>query len=145
MTNEQKEKIYEMRKEGMSYSKIVLTLRISENTVKSYCRRNNLGAVIKNEFETPRQKNTVCMHCGKALKLGMSRKLQKFCSEECRRTWWKGNDELLKRKAYYTLVCAECCKEFKSYGNKKRKYCSHACYINARFRKGGNADVARAV
>ena len=38
----------------------------------------------------------------------------------------------------YTFICPECGKEFTAYGNAKRKYCSHVCYIAARF-KGGDA------
>jgi len=33
----------------------------------------------------------------------------------------------------YPAVCVRCGKEFLSYGNRKRKYCSHDCYIKARF------------
>ena len=35
----------------------------------------------------------------------------------------------------YKLKCAYCGKDFISYGNKKRKYCSHYCYIHDRFWK----------
>lgn len=44
------------------------------------------------------------------------------------------------RKAFYPMVCAECGEKFLSYGNRERKYCSHACYIKARFGKGGYHD-----
>lgn len=52
----------------------------------------------------------------------------------------KGNahPEAVKQKAVYTFTCPECGKEFTAYGNAKRKYCSHDCYIAARF-KGGDA------
>lgn len=43
MTNKQKDDITQMRGEGLSYSKIATLLAISENTVKSFCRTNNLG------------------------------------------------------------------------------------------------------
>ena len=45
--------------------------------------------------------------------------------------------EAVKQKAVYTFTCQECGKEFTAYGNAKRKYCSHSCYIAARF-KGGD-------
>ena len=45
MNHQQKEDIRQMRAEGHSYAKIADRLGISENTVKSYCRRNNLGGV----------------------------------------------------------------------------------------------------
>ena len=42
MTIFQKEQLRCLRSEGKSYSKIADCLGISENTIKSYCQRNNL-------------------------------------------------------------------------------------------------------
>ena len=39
MTNEQRERITTMRQGGIGYIKIAQELGLSENTVKSYCRR----------------------------------------------------------------------------------------------------------
>ena len=39
MTNEQRERITTMRQDGIGYIKIAQALGLSENTVKSYCRR----------------------------------------------------------------------------------------------------------
>jgi len=39
----QKKQITQMRSEGSGYSMIAAALGISENTFKSFCRRNNLG------------------------------------------------------------------------------------------------------
>jgi len=50
MNQQQKEKIIKMRRDGLSYSKISTALGISENTVKSFCRRNNLGSANKEFF-----------------------------------------------------------------------------------------------
>ncbi|AKA72357.1 helix-turn-helix transcriptional regulator [Clostridium scatologenes] len=135
MTDIQKEKIHKMRKEGQSYSKIALALGISENTIKSYCRRNNLGANKAKEQNTEKKINTSCRHCGKPLIQGTKGQPKKFCSEECRRAWWKMNQGKSNRKAFYKLKCVGCGKKFESYGNKKRKFCSHTCYINYRFKK----------
>ena len=44
MTNEQKRTIAELRSKGATYAKIGEALGISKDTVKSYCRRNNLSA-----------------------------------------------------------------------------------------------------
>ena len=43
MTTAEKDRIHEMRLLGLSYSQISNELNISENTIKSYCRRHNLG------------------------------------------------------------------------------------------------------
>lgn len=138
MTNEEKEKIPFLRHKGHSYSKIAIELGISENTVKSFCQRNNLGTMqsIKNKH------TDVCKECGISLIQGSKGQPKKFCSGQCRRKWWVANDTALARKAYYILTCAKCGIEFESYGNKNRKYCSHACYINSRFKEGGNSDVS---
>ncbi|MCD2436127.1 hypothetical protein LQE88_09040 [Acidaminococcus sp. NSJ-142] len=42
--------------------------------------------------------------------------------------------DLVKRKAVYTFTCPASGKEFTIYGNRRRKFCSHACYIAYRFR-----------
>ena len=37
--------------------------------------------------------------------------------------------------------CRNCCgKPFRAYGNSQRKYCCHACYVQARFRGGDGYD-----
>ena len=69
-------------------------------------------------------------------------KTKMFCSDECRRKWWKENHEQGQRKetAIYKLVCAFCRTEFESYGNKHRKYCCHECYIKDRFRNNTTSE-----
>lgn len=134
MTDAQKENIRFLRCEGFGYRAIAARLGLSENTVKSFCRRNNMSGVAKNEPVL------VCRHCGQALLPQPHRKQRKYCSEACRRAWWKAHPELIHKKAYYSLTCTHCNKEFFSYGNKTRKYCSHACYIAARFKKGVSHD-----
>lgn len=134
MTDAEKEKVRFWRCEGLSYGVIAARLGVSENTIKSHCRRNNLTGI------AAKQAILVCRHCGKPLAGLPKAKQRKFCSEACRRAWWKAHPELVHRDAFYPMVCAHCGKEYKSYGNDKRKYCSHACYITARFGKGGGHD-----
>ncbi len=126
MTYQQKEKIKQMRGEGISYSKIAATLGISENTVKSFCRRNNLGGVgmgIANQAD-----DAFCRQCGALLTHTPSAKKKRFCSDQCRMAWWNAHPEAVNRKAIYSFICANCSTAFESYGNKNRKYCSRACY-----------------
>jgi len=47
----------------------------------------------------------------------------------------------MNRKAVYPVVCAHCARPFESYGNAGRKYCSHGCYIAARFGPSGGRAV----
>lgn len=150
MNTEQKQKLRKMRLEGSSYSKIAAALGISENTIKSYCRRNNLNNLMHNFAKNSESKlvnklHNTCIQCGKSLTQGKKGHPKKFCSDECRRIWWKANNSQLDKKAWYTLNCIECSKTFKSYGNKNRKFCCHACYILSRFKKAEEEHDKRAV
>lgn len=80
----------------------------------------------------------VCRECGKPLVQVDGMKRRVFCSKECRVKWWKEHPERLNQRAVYQYTCPHCGKPFSAYGNSKRKYCSHACYISDRF--GGGAD-----
>lgn len=134
MTDGQKEKIRFWRAEGLGYGAIAVRLGISENTVKSFCRRNHLTGT------AAREPVVLCRHCGKSLAAVPGRKGRKFCCEGCRRAWWREHPGLVYREAFYLMTCVHCGKEFQSYGNKKRKYCCHECYIRARFGKGGGYE-----
>jgi endogenous inhibitor of DNA gyrase (YacG/DUF329 family) len=118
MTPNQKQKITYLRGKGESYAAIAGALGISENTVKSFCRRNNLGGRISD----------VCRQCGKPLQHIEHKRPKLFCGGACRSRWWLANAAQENRKAVYHFVCPICGKEFTAYGNAHRKYCSRACY-----------------
>ena len=64
MTTEQKNRVTALRKAGIGYTKIAREVGISENTVKSYCRRNGLASSPAQPSENePREKS--CQMCGK--------------------------------------------------------------------------------
>lgn len=126
MTNQQKETITHLRSMGHSYAKIATLLGISENTVKSFCRRNNLAGVGRElASQTP---GTLCRQCKTLLVHTVGAKQKRFCSDKCRMTWWNAHPEAVNRKALYPFTCAHCGANCESYGNKKRKYCSRTCY-----------------
>ncbi len=139
MTLYQKEQLRRMRSEGKSYTKIAACLGLSENTIKSFCQRNNLGgmsATIKaKQADIGKQSINFCKNCGKSIEQQLGRKPRKFCSDECRIAWWNSHTDLVSQKSIYHLECSGCGKPFDSYGNKNRKYCTHACYIQDRFTK----------
>ena len=130
MTDEDRMRIVELRKEENGYKRIAQLLGLSENTVKSFCRRRQL---LK---ETPEDKKDTCPCCGQVLVQIPGRKPKKFCSDKCRTKWWNSHLDQVERKANYSYVCPVCKKNFTVYGNANRKYCSHECYIKNRF--GGN-------
>lgn len=128
MTNVQKQQIITLRKQGYGYIKIGQILDISNNTVRSFCSRNDLNS--------GNAKTENCKQCGKTIKRASGRKPKKFCSDACRTLWWNKHLDCVNRKAVYQFTCASCDKSFSVYGNKDRKYCSHACYIADRYRRG---------
>ena len=133
MTDIRKDKIHRMRADGTSYSIIAAFLGISENTVKSFCRRNRVGSTVAKPMEMPEDDNH-CKNCCKHLVQVPKQKPKKFCSQECRLIWWNANRDKIVKKAFYEFKCKYCSVPFKSYGNRHRLYCSHRCYVSDRFK-----------
>lgn len=135
MTKTQKNRIAQLREQGFSYAKIAVAMGLSENSVKSFCQRNGLGGV-----RAPCSDLTLnlCHHCGETLLISPAHKNKKFCSSKCRAAWWNTHMDQRNTDAMKTVNCACCGKTFSCYVCRPRKYCSHNCYIEARF-KGGAA------
>lgn len=128
MNREEQNKVKALRDEGLSYTQIASHMGISINTIKSYCKRNNLGGIQASKTYT-----SVCESCSKPIRQNKGRKEKRFCSDACRNAWWNKHTKLIKRKANYERDCLNCGVSFIAYGNKTRKYCCHACYIEHRF------------
>lgn len=126
MTDNQKIVIDQMRRDGCGYVKIAQAIDVSENTVKSYCRRQKNTAV--------REKTIACDECGKSID-NSKRRNRRFCSDTCRMKWWNQHP---KTQLPYTAYCACCGKEIRMRRKNERKYCSHRCYIAFRYRNGGS-------
>lgn len=133
MTGEQKQRIQDMRQQGSRYADIADAVGLAKNTVKTFCWRNNLTACDASRDTGNEDNKDTCKHCGKKLRQISNRKPKTFCNDACRLAWWRENRDRMDKKAVYWLTCTHCGRVFDSYGNKKRKYCSHACYINARY------------
>lgn len=125
MNNEQRACTTQLRKQGYTYSKIAEILSVSENTIKTYCRRARLA-------EDTAKVVPVCKQCGKPIEVKAKHRAKQFCSDQCRAAWWYANRGS-KPRTEYRLICANCGQPFVSVGNKARKYCFHQCYIAARF------------
>ena len=135
MTNSEKGMIRELRIKGLSYSEVAETTGLNLETIKSYCRRSGLGGkgkdIAKNHDATC--KYIICKNCSAQVKQSPKRMKKLFCCDACRTHWWNTHTYMVERKAYYTFTCLHCGKEFQAYGNSKRKYCCHECYIKHRF------------
>lgn len=122
MTKQEIETLNLMCSHGKSAADIAIALGLSVNTVRSYIRRHPPKDAVQ----------VGCRRCGKPVMQVKGRKAKYFCSDRCRNAWWNAHPEKVQRKAYYRLTCQFCGKEFVSYGNKNRKYCSRLCYADAR-------------
>lgn len=143
MTNEQQEKIRRFRLNGIGYAKVANELSLSKETVKSFCRRNGLAGRAEDILaEQKEEEGVLCRNCGKPLEQIPGKKIRKFCSKQCRETWWKKNPEKIRKRTVYKYTCANCGREFEVYGNAHRKYCTHDCYIADRFKKNNVVDNA---
>lgn len=139
MTEEQKKKVSDLRRAGMGYTETARLAGVSRDAVRSFCRRNGLaGEAAKDRPAEGQVQEGCCRECGKPLQQKEGVKRRVFCCKECREKWWHSHPGEIRQRAVYSFTCAGCGKQFDVYGDSRRKYCSHGCYINTRF-KGGDA------
>ena len=136
MTDQQSTQITNMRESGLGYSTIANQIGLPKECVKSYCRTHGLTGRRSSSHVDKEAGSNTCRTCGRYLQHAPGKRKKQYCSDACRMDWWNAHQDKVKRKAYYSFTCAECGKTFSSYGNAKRVYCSHSCYITARFSKG---------
>lgn len=140
MTDNQKKQIMKLRAAGTGYGTISKELDIPVNTVKSFCRRNCLNVNAAEDTHVLLSgETTYCENCGRTINQIAKQKPRRFCCDKCRNAWWNSHLDQVKRKKIYSFKCPHCGKEFQIYGDSRRKYCSHTCYIADRF-KGGDGD-----
>lgn len=131
MDKRQIDEIQTLRNGGQSMGQISKTTGIPVSTVKSYFRRHRPESEEGSVKKAPAE---FCQHCGKAINKGGRGKPRRFCKESCRRAWWKAHKDSISSDSPQ-IKCAYCGKTFVSYESRKRRYCSHQCYIHARFGK----------
>ena len=89
MTDNQKSQIIKLRAAGNGYGKIAQTLGISLNTVKSFCRRNDInGNAAIEPSVTLTGETTACENCGREIQQIAKQKKKRFCCDKCRNEWW---------------------------------------------------------
>lgn len=141
MTEQQSAQIFNLRTQGLGYRTIASAVGLSRDSVRNHCKSRSMGgygtAASKN-VEQMKECGEICSLCGGPLAQPKTGRPKRFCSDKCRREWWKAHPDLVKhsQESSYELVCVRCETAFISYGNKSRKYCSHDCYIKHRFWEG---------
>lgn len=143
VTAYQERRIQELRRKGIGYRTIAAQLGISRDNVRNYCVSHQLSGVAAQQEQ---RLDETCPNCGGKIVQPKRGRRRRFCSDACCRAWWSAHPDAVCQspKAQYLFKCVCCGKDFVSYGNAKRRYCCHTCYIHERFRraqedKGPNA------
>ena len=92
MTSQEKLNINRLRSQGMGYKRIAKTLKLPENTVKSYFKRNPL---VMPAMPESGDGGHFCLNCGVPVSQTPGRKEKKFCSDVCRNKWWNSHMDQL--------------------------------------------------
>ena len=118
MTNEIKNQIFKLRREGKSYTEIADLTGVSIGSVKSIISRHSREI----------SQGSYCKECGTEIKLTEGKKKKEFCSAACRKKHWKAHH-------FKEVTCKVCGTKFKVDDSSKQIYCSHKCYITDRYGK----------
>jgi len=129
----QRQKIRKLRSQGYGYLRISEQLDISPNTIRSFCKKENIAGYI-NLGEQLRGKDNlqVCKQCGKKFYQIAGRKKKIFCSDSCCKVYWNLHKDKQRRLAPEKFNCIICNKEYYEYPIRKRKYCSRECYYKSK-------------
>lgn len=96
MTAKQLETIAALRQHNYPYSFIGRALGLPANTVKSVCRRKNYEAHGHRKTKAEKLSARFCQYCGAVLSTNCPKE-QRFCSDRCRRKWWKDNRKIVEK------------------------------------------------
>ena len=111
MTENQKKQIIEMRKKGIGYKAISTSLGLSRDIVRTFCKARNMtgfGMAAVLNVDERISTGEICPNCCKSVRQSAKGRRKKFCSEKCRREWWKAHPEnadgMVLRQGKYRLV-----------------------------------------
>lgn len=87
-----REEIFKLRLQGLGYKAIASKLKLSRDSVCQYCHRNGLSGYGKAAMLNLQQMlddEIICKYCGAKLKHTTGKRRKKFCSDRCRKKYWK--------------------------------------------------------
>jgi hypothetical protein len=102
MTEQNKADVNRLRLAGYSYTQIAEILHLSRNTVKSVCQRWGIQPEVTLEAGN---EAGLCQNCGIKIVQTEKRKQRNFCSDSCRRAWWKAHRDSGKKKTAVQVRC----------------------------------------
>ena len=105
MTEQQAKQIREMREQGIGYRSIALTVGLSRDIVRNFCKSRGLsgyGSALTKNIQEQVMLGKACLYCGKEMKQLDTGRPKKFCSDKCRRDT---RNESTEKKVPCTLRC----------------------------------------
>ena len=101
MTEFQAKQIRDLRLQVTGYRAIASVVGLSRDIVRNYCKSHGLdgyASVLTINMKEQMLKGQACLACGKEIVQPMTGRKRKFCSDECRRSWWSAHQDDLKKK-----------------------------------------------
>ena len=128
----QRERALLLRKNGMSLGKAAIETGLTKYAVRNIDRgRDDIAT--DNTIQDRMQNGQACLFCGGKIDQpeGAGRP-RRFCSEYCRRQYWRLHRAEQKKRPekVVTKICVYCKKPFDVYGKNERKYCCRDHYMN---------------
>ena len=118
MTDQEKNRISELRSQGKTYPEIAAETGIGLSAIKMHFKRlKPAEAILK------------CPQCKKPLRDTVSKK-KRFCSDHCRFKWWASHLDQFSNSDSHQYCCKVCGRVF--FACKPAKYCSRDCYYQSR-------------
>lgn len=100
MKPEMIDQIVNLRLEGVGYQTIAKTVGTSKENVRYFCKTHGLAGnakLVRLNYAEYQKSPDVCKHCGGRIVRGAHSGKKIFCSETCRRSWWKFHPEESKK------------------------------------------------
>lgn len=132
MTELERTQIRKLREHGMGHRTIAKYTGLQLSTVRYQANKVEIpGNAADEDLLEKIMKKEACAFCGEPIKSSWTGRKRRFCSDECRRSYWLLHDKEIKRSASatYTKICPYCGKTFTVYGARNRKYCCHDHYV----------------
>ena len=119
-----------LREKGMSLRKTAAMTGLTKDIVRNISRKID-AAADDDTLEDRIRDGQACAYCGGDMEQhGGSGRPRRFCSERCRRQYWRLHRPEQKRKEdkLFLRTCAYCAKTFQIYGKNDRTYCCREHY-----------------
>ena len=123
MTLSTKLEIIKLKENGKSYKEIAEIYGVSKSTISTIVQRNKADEANK------------CICCGSRIKIAKIGRKRKFCSNKCKKIWWKEHGSHSKG---IEVTCKNCGIRFVNYESRSRYFCSCECYFAFRRKDSNN-------